>query len=107
MGDKNIEGISLMTNEERLKNIRKLWYENNDPCEPDDYEWLIEQAKRAKESEEGGRFFEQGYRQLEEQNERYKQALEDIRSSVTWGDANEASFKAYQTADRALRGDTE
>lgn len=35
-----------MNDEERLEDIKRLWDEKNDPCEPDDYEWLIEQAER-------------------------------------------------------------
>jgi PHD/YefM family antitoxin component YafN of YafNO toxin-antitoxin module len=38
-----------------------------------------------------------------EELEAYRAALREIRDNVTWGNANEASHKAYLTADKALK----
>jgi len=39
----------------------------------------------------------------DEELETYRAALREIRDNVTWGNAQEASHKAYLVADKALK----
>lgn len=84
----------------RLEEIKRLWDENNDVCGFDDYEWLIQQAELYEECradamvfnervyELGNRLYKfsrQNYElskvinEQSKENQRYKQALEDIK----------------------------
>lgn len=92
-----------MMNEGRFQRLKKL-RPYTDPngnmfmiVDESDYNWLIEHVD---ELEGGGQFFEQGYRQLEDQNQRYKQALEWIKECST-------DYQSRNKAMDALAGESD
>lgn len=109
---------------ERLEEIKKLWNENNDvPNDPTDYEWLIQQAERVEELERENKSLKQiSYTQLKnrvgserswfahqtdliEQNQHYKEIIQDAFFATTYPDEEYAINKVHEILDKALKGE--
>ena len=56
---------------ERLEEIKELWQDDNQYCDPCTYEWLIEQAERFE-------ILSEHHDESLKQNKRYREALESI-----------------------------
>ena len=70
-----------MTDKERLEDIKERFmkYEYDYNLSGEDVEWLIEQAERVEKLETQLSINTNNMKQLQKENERYKQALEEIR----------------------------
>lgn len=95
----------------RLEEIKGYYqrYDANFGLSGEQIDWLIEQAERVEELEEENKRLDRIINRASErnigyieQNQRYKQALEEIRDSVTWDNAEDATYNAYQEASKAL-----
>lgn len=86
----------------------------------EDVNWLIQQAKRVEELEEeikthapnGRNYTNEQYIGLLQENQRYKQALEEIKHELDVSHYSNYRTKAFRkrlfdTADNALRGESE
>ena len=86
-----------MTDKERLESLKRNreWTEATGgkfyTVDSDDYKWLIEQAERAQE--------------LEQQNKRYRKALEEIRDMGIYGRI--ISTDEGILAEKALKGESD
>lgn len=75
---------------EEINNLLRSYYGVEDLFEQTDLAidiiqghigWLYQQAERVEELEKAGEFFESGYRQYEEENNRYKKAFKIINNA--------------------------
>ena len=77
----------------------------------EDYEWLIEQAERVQELENhidhlyDNNVHLKGDYRLQEQNKRYREAIEKALYESTWGDEGNALAKMISILAEALRGE--
>lgn len=91
---------------ERLEQIEVNW--KNGHVNIVDFEWLIQEAKRAKELDKKGMSLAKDFVKLKEQNQRQKQILEEIEKGYRGSESelNEVLDK-YFYGKTPLKGESE
>jgi chromosome segregation ATPase len=109
-----------MTDKERLEEIKsRVWKDKGTYAMGDysqregyiytlsdyDYEWLIEQAERVEKLETQLSINTNNMKQLQKENERYKQALEEIRGLYPLRNVGYQVSEIRKIVIKALEGD--
>lgn len=97
----------LVSDKERLEEIKeRVKYLQGDFLR-DDLGWLIEQVERVEQLEENAQDLREALGRRQEQNKRYREALKEIatRKMSTFLTVRDMNVHFIKTAERALEGD--
>ena len=99
----------LVSDKERLEEIKELVKYLQGDFLRDDLGWLIEQAERVDELERKVRVDSELFDKQVQQNKRYREALKEIatRKMSTFLTVRDMNVHFIKTAERALEGDDE